>query len=73
MIAIVIVDGSQARSQQVPASELNISNWKECVVPAMIGVPLKVKKIRECKTREGETEVGIFLMIEPKSGIAFYE
>ena len=66
---IVIVEGSEATEETIPINEID-STWKDCVVPRMIGVPVKYKRWRNSFERPIDREVGIFLLVDPVSGLA---
>jgi hypothetical protein len=65
---IVIVDGTKATQEIIPADQIDDS-WGECIVPKMIGLQIKYKRWRT-HTKKPDREVAIFLMVEPVSGLA---
>jgi hypothetical protein len=68
-IQTVVVDGMKAVLKEESVSALKGHQWIKCEIPEMIGVPLMV---RRCgfQTIRPSNEIAIFLMSDPKSGLA---
>jgi hypothetical protein len=70
-ISVVVVDGSRAEEKRITLKEYNQGEWEDCIVPGMLGVPIKVKRINPIRQSDrNDREVGIFLMVNPYSGLA---
>lgn len=69
-ISVVVVDGSKAEERTISIADYEKGEWEDCVVPGMLGVPIKVKRIKPRQTIKYDREVGIFLMVNPKTGLA---
>jgi hypothetical protein len=71
MIKIVIANGEKAELDEILADDLNNKDWERCLVPEMLGVPLKVKRFRHRYPNENiSRDLGIFLMVDPITGLA---
>lgn len=72
-IQILLVTGSSIQVDRIDPAELesNKNQWETCVVPGMLGVPLKVKS---CGNRfpfqSGDNDPGIFMMVKTPTGLA---
>lgn len=65
---IVIVNGDQATETMIKISDIDDS-WKDCIVPRMLGYPIKYKQWRKNPVKP-DREVAIFLLVDPVSGLA---
>lgn len=68
-VQVVVVDGAITRDQRMSRVEMDRLSWEECPVPKMLGVGLKVARLRPSGERHSR-EVGIFMMVDPKDGLA---
>lgn len=71
IIKIVVVLGNSASKKEIDRNELETSDWSRCILPEMLGVPLKFKCYRPpLANEELKEEAGIFLLVSPDSGLA---
>jgi hypothetical protein len=64
---IVLVNGT--KTSQLKIDEKEYLNFNECIVPKMLGVNIKYKKWKKNKIKPPR-EIALFLMIDPKTGLA---
>ncbi|CAF0769184.1 unnamed protein product [Brachionus calyciflorus] len=70
LISLVIVKGEEVWEQKVPRVETDPTNgWIPCKITEMIGVPVMVKRWASY-TQIPSSEKGIFLMVDPITGLA---
>lgn len=67
---VVVVEGTFTRDEAMTRSELNSLTWEVCQVPTMLGVGLKVARLSPSHSYDCSREVGIFMMVEPETGLA---
>lgn len=69
-VTVVVAEGTLANEIKMPETELGLDKgWKLCKVPALFGVPLMYKRLSYLKQKPAN-ERSIFLLVEPKSGLA---
>lgn len=66
---VVVLNGREASEEQldVPA---DWSGWEQCPAPTLIGVPLMVKAIRPYPGQMPQSQMAVFMMIDPATGFA---
>ncbi len=64
-----IVDGVKVTEAIRKISDLDVGNWYACPVPALLGVPLMVKRLRPSDAIENH-EPAVFMMVTIKTGLA---
>ena len=72
-VTVVVAEGTTANEVKMPETELGLDKgWKLCKFPTMFGVSLMYKRLSYLKQKPSH-EMSIFLLVEPKSGLADYE
>ena len=66
---VVVVNGDQVSEEPLVYSRILNGHWKECTVPAMLGVPIKVMRLRPY-TSLPHREIAVFMMVDPVTGFA---
>lgn len=68
-LKVVIVEGEKVTEDTVEPSELYGDDWDNCIIPSLLGIPLKIKRL-SFHVSLPSIELAACLVINPKTGAA---
>ena len=66
---VVIVNGDKVSEEPLAFSQILNGHWEKCTVPAMLGVPIQVMRLRAYNIVPYR-EIAVFMMVDPVTGFA---